>query len=78
MVNLGLREIQLGDKTYPITSFEVWWFLPGLGLYRNMDDAVNLKGGNVVIPTPVAVSDRPSYNAGPNVLMYEVVPSEVS
>lgn len=69
MVNLGARTIQLGGKEYPITSFEVWWFLPGLGLFKNMDDAVNQKGGSMIIPTPVAVS-----NHG----MYEVIPSEVA
>lgn len=76
MVNLELREIQLGGKVYPITSFEVWWFLPGKGLFRDMDEAVNQKNGNVVVPTPVAVAKCKCCEKGIDI--YEVIPSEVA
>lgn len=74
MVNLELREIHLGGRIYPITSFEVWWFLPGKGLFKDMDDAVHQKNGNVVVPTPVAVCQVLSED----MRIYEVIPSEVA
>lgn len=66
MVCLATRRILLGGRPHGITSITVWWTVPGLGLFPNLEDA--LEQGTTVIPTPVAVATDG---------IYEVIPPEM-
>jgi hypothetical protein len=42
MVDLEKRTINLRGKLYPITRFDVWWHVEGLGLFEDLESAMKL------------------------------------
>jgi hypothetical protein len=62
MVDLERRQIVLRGRSYPVTRFDVWWHAEGLGLYADLQEA--LEQNRPVQPVSVAI--------GPDA-MYEVM-----
>jgi hypothetical protein len=65
MVSLSENLIKLGDKTFPITRYEVWFAGPR-GLCLTIDEALTVCTNENLDPTynikgvPVAISGDPS------------------
>ena len=55
MVNLQTNQIILDGKAHPVLSYEVWWKVPFVGLFKNREEA--LKDFDAIVPIPVAVAE---------------------
>lgn len=60
--------IKIGDKKEPISRYEVWWAVPGVGLFPDLEEALENAKGKPLITTPVAIG-----GGG----LYEVLPPEL-
>jgi hypothetical protein len=70
MVNLTKKVIELQGKTWPITSFGVYWHVPPYGLFATLDEVNQFVEENElsraeIQPVSVALTDTPG--------IYEVI-----
>lgn len=60
-------KIVLDGVPRPILRYEVWWAVPGKGLFKTLADA--MPHGTTFLPAPVAVGEGD---------LYELLPPELS
>jgi len=56
LVNLQTNQIILDGVSYPVLSYEVWWKVPFVGLFKDKEEA--LKDFDAIVPIPVAVAEN--------------------